>query len=53
MTQLDWFIMESFCYPLFIDIIIMDIQRVNNRIAYLEKPQNVGDNALELKRIMG
>lgn len=51
MTWLDWFVMESFCYPLFIDIVIMDIQRINDRIAYLEKHQDVGDNALELKRI--
>jgi len=28
--------------------IIMDIQRINNRIAYLEKHQDIGDNALEL-----
>jgi hypothetical protein len=42
MTRLDWFVMESFCYSLFIDIIIMDIQRINDRIAYLEKHKKVG-----------
>jgi hypothetical protein len=37
MIWLDWFVMELFCYPLFIDIIIMDIQRINDRINCLEK----------------
>ncbi|MFA5151008.1 MAG: hypothetical protein WC554_00465 [Clostridia bacterium] len=31
MTWFDWFVMESFCYSLFVDIVIMDIQRINNR----------------------
>jgi hypothetical protein len=41
MTWFDWFVMESFCYSLFVDIVIMDIQRINNRIAYLERHKKV------------
>jgi hypothetical protein len=39
MNRLDWFILEWVCYPIFIDIIIMDIRRVIDIMAIKERKE--------------
>lgn len=52
MTRLDWSILELFAYPIFIHIVIDDLKRINDRIAYLMKHRDTEMARAELKELL-